>query len=136
MNPVGGLPPPAVAPPGNYSEQPAHPPVENPVMMNRSPQSPLVAAWPALIASLALTASAPARAENFARGQELYDHHCQSCHEDLMHARNRKLKTLDALRSRIRDWASHTGNTWSAEDVDDVLYYLNKSFYHFDQKPL
>lgn len=105
-------------------------------MTNRSPLFPLVAAWPALIASLALTASAPAHAENFARGQELYDHHCQSCHEDLMHARNRKLKTLDALRSRIRDWASHTGNTWSAEDVDDVLYYLNKSFYHFDQKPL
>ena len=97
------------------------------------------AALPAIPAGvvLALLLGQPAaQAQNFARGQELYNHHCQSCHEDLMHARNRKLKTLDALRSRIRDWASHTGNTWSAEDVDDVLYYLNKSFYHFDQKPL
>jgi hypothetical protein len=53
-----------------------------------------------------------------------------------MHARNRKLKTLNGLRSRIQDWSSHTGNSWSAEEIDDVLYYLNKSFYHFDQKPL
>ena len=53
-----------------------------------------------------------------------------------MHARNRKLKTLDALRGRIRDWASHTGNPWTREEIEDVLYYLNKSFYHFDQKPL
>jgi hypothetical protein len=46
------------------------------------------------------------------------------------------LKTLDALRGRIQDWASHTGNLWTREDVNDVLYYLNKSFYGFDQKPL
>jgi hypothetical protein len=54
----------------------------------------------------------------------------------LLHARNRNLKTLDALRKRIEDWVSHTGNPWSREEIDDVLYYLNKSFYRFDQKPL
>ncbi len=80
--------------------------------------------------------SAPTEAQNFARGQELYTQQCQSCHEDLMHARNRKLKTLDALRQRIQAWASHTGHSWSGEDIEDVLYYLNKSFYGFDQKPL
>ena len=79
---------------------------------------------------------AQADAQNFARGQELYNQQCQSCHEDLMHSRNRKLKTLNGLRSRIQDWSSHTGNSWSAEEIEDVLYYLNKSFYHFDQKPL
>lgn len=80
--------------------------------------------------------SAETQAHNFARGQELYNQQCQSCHEDLLHARNRKPKTLKGLRSRIQDWSSHTGNSWSAEEIDDVLYYLNRSFYHFDQKPL
>ena len=41
-----------------------------------------------------------------------------------------KDKLLDA------DWASHTGNTWSYEEIEDVLYYLNKSFYGFDQQRL
>ena len=87
-----------------------------------------------LISALGL--SSATQAQNFARGQELYNQQCQSCHEDLMHARNRKLKTLNGLRSRIQDWSSHSGNSWKAEEIDDVLYYLNKSFYHFDQKPL
>lgn len=90
-----------------------------------------------LCALLLASAFAPlVQAENFARGQDLYNHHCQSCHEDLLHARNRKLKTLDALRKRIEGWASHTGNPWSRDEIDDVLYYLNKSFYRFDQRPL
>lgn len=102
--------------------------------MTRNPQLTLK---PALWAALAMLALVPtANAQNFARGQELYNQQCQSCHEDLMHARNRKLKTLDALRGRIQDWASHTGNPWTREDINDVLYYLNKSFYGFDQKPL
>jgi mono/diheme cytochrome c family protein len=78
----------------------------------------------------------PAGAEGYVRGQQLYDQQCQSCHEDLMHARNRKLKTLDALRERINNWASHTGTTWTREDVDDVLDYLNKRYYHIEQKAL
>ena len=105
-------------------------------MTHRSSPSRRITVCTALLTSLVLTTSAPVRAENFARGQELYDHHCQSCHEDLLHARNRKLKTLDALRERIEAWAVHSGNPWTAEEIDDVLYYLNKSFYRFDQKPL
>jgi mono/diheme cytochrome c family protein len=93
--------------------------------------------WAGLSLPLAAMAFCPpVLAENFARGQELYNHHCQSCHEDLLHARNRKLKTLDALRDRIRAWAVHSGAPWTEEEINDVLYYLNKSFYRFDQKPL
>ena len=87
-------------------------------------------------ASLITVLMSPAvRAENFARGQELYDHHCQSCHEDLLHARNRKLKTPEALRQRIVDWAAHTATPWTREEIDDVQYYLNKRFYRFNEKP-
>ena len=78
----------------------------------------------------------PAHAENFSRGQDLYNQHCRLCHEDGVHIRSHNLKKLEDLRARIKGWADHTGNNWNREDVDDVLYYLNKSFYHFDQKPL
>lgn len=88
------------------------------------------------LALAALSFCPPVLAENFARGQELYENHCQSCHEDLLHARNRKLKSLEALKERIKAWAVHSGTPWTAEEIDDVLYYLNKSFYRFDQKPL
>ena len=103
--------------------------------LTKSPES--VQQFTTISSLLILSAIAsPAHAQNFARGQELYNQQCQSCHEDLMHARNRKLKTINGLRSRIQDWSSHSGNSWTAEEIDDVLYYLNKSFYHFDQKPL
>lgn len=89
------------------------------------------------LAAVCLIALAPsAAAENFARGKELYDHHCQSCHEDLMHAKNRRVQSLDELRKRIRDWAGHTGNDWTRDEIDDVLYYLNQSFYKFEHKAL
>lgn len=88
-------------------------------------------AMPALLAMLAMTA--PARAENFGRGQELYEDHCQACHEDLIHEKNRKIRSLDELQKRIQSWAVHTGNTWTREEINDVLYYLNKSFYRFEQ---
>jgi mono/diheme cytochrome c family protein len=89
-----------------------------------------------LAVCLAALASPSATAENFERGKELYDHHCQSCHEDLMHAENRRLKSLAELRKRVEAWAAHTGNDWRKDEVDDVLYYLNKRFYKFEQKAL
>jgi mono/diheme cytochrome c family protein len=90
-----------------------------------------------LLASCLIAFAAPsALAENFARGNELYEDHCQSCHEDLMHAENRHLKSLDELRKRIDAWATHTGNDWNKDEIDDVLYYLNKRFYKFEQKAL
>ena len=91
-----------------------------------------------IVSALVLTALTvtPVQAQNFGRGEELYEDHCQACHEDLMHEKNRKLKSLTELRDRVQAWATHTGNPWTREEVDDVLYYLNKSFYRFDQKAL
>ena len=86
--------------------------------------------------ALCLLASSAVQAENFERGQDLYNQHCQSCHEDLMHESSRKLKSLTELRKRIQAWAIHSGNHWTEEDILDVLHYLNKSFYHFESRAL
>ncbi len=73
-----------------------------------------------------------AHAENFGRGQELFDHQCKGCHDDLrLAAKEGKAKTLKDLRNKIASWAEHSGAEWGKSEVDDVLFYMDKSFYHF-----
>lgn len=73
-----------------------------------------------------------AQAENFARGQELFEHQCRGCHGDLRFARKEgKAKNLEELRKKIMSWADHSGTEWGNSEVDDVLLYMDKSFYHF-----
>ncbi|SMF95527.1 hypothetical protein SAMN02949497_2892 [Methylomagnum ishizawai] len=78
----------------------------------------------------------PASAQNFARGQELFEDHCQACHEDFNRPEVRHLGSAEELRARIEAWATHTNTGWKKEDVEDVLFYLDRSFYRFGQKPL
>ncbi len=93
--------------------------------------------WVGMSVILAIFASGPALAENFERGQELYENQCGECHSTLdTPNKTRKVKTLSALRERIASWAAHTGSEWGNSALDDVSYYLNKSFYHFTDKEL
>jgi len=83
------------------------------------------------LCALGLALAGPAQAENFARGQELFEHHCRGCHDDLRSAAKAgKAKTVEALRKKIASWAEHGGTQWGDSEVDDVLFYLNESFYH------
>lgn len=93
--------------------------------------------WVGMSVALAIFASGPAQAENFERGQELYENQCGECHNKLVPLnKNDKIKTLSMLRERIASWAAHTGAEWGDSELDDVSYYLNKSFYHFTDKKL
>ena len=78
--------------------------------------------------------SHPVHAENFGRGQELFEHQCHACHGDpYLGGKESKIKSLSELRNRITSWAIHTGTEWGNTEVDDVLLYMNKSFYHFKE---
>ncbi len=78
----------------------------------------------------ALSLSAAGFAADFDRGRALYEHHCQSCHEDWAHTRgNRKVTTLDGLRMRVSSWSVHSGLDWGAEEISAVTAYLNRRFY-------
>lgn len=71
-------------------------------------------------------------AANPERGQALYETQCESCHSDWAHSRkHRKTKSLADLRKRTAAWSTHSGLDWSAEEIDDVVAYLDKRFYHF-----
>jgi mono/diheme cytochrome c family protein len=77
-----------------------------------------------------------AEAQNFERGEELFEDHCQACHDDMHRPESRHAPSLAELRKRIEAWALHTDARWQQDEVNDVLFYLNRSFYKFPEKPL
>lgn len=78
----------------------------------------------------------PVAFAEFDRGQALYESHCGECHKSWAHTRvQRKVKNVSELRERVVAWSAHTGLVWSAEDIDDVVHYLNKRFYQFTEQP-
>ncbi len=90
-----------------------------------------------LFCGIALSAnSAAAPAEEFSRGQALYENHCQSCHADWAHTRSEhKVTSMSELQRRVAAWSIHSGLNWSDEDIGDVADYLEQNFYHFEAKP-
>ena len=77
------------------------------------------------------------RAVEFDRGEALYENHCSSCHDPLVHVpgKTRQVATLTDLRARVAAWSIHSGLNWSEEDVNDVTGYLNRRFYRFTDQP-
>ena len=87
-----------------------------------------------LLSAIALSMAAPAMAQppNFQRGGELFEHQCHGCHGDLNFAATEgRVKTAQDLRKKIAGWATHSGADWGKSEVEDVLYYMDTSFYHF-----
>ena len=84
-----------------------------------------------------LLSFAPAvAAEEFDRGQALYENHCRECHESWAHSRDgRHVTTLDGLRQRVAAWSIHSSLDWNQQEIDDVADYLNRQFYQFTNKP-
>lgn len=76
----------------------------------------------------------PAAAPNItpARGQMLYDNHCIACHESTAHIRrDRRANSLKALEGWVIRWSNQQQLNWSAEDISDVVDYLNNHYYKF-----
>lgn len=65
-------------------------------------------------------------------GKSLQQDNCMSCHDDGIYTREeRRVTTLDALRQQVQRCETNLNLTWFPEDVDDVIEYLNTSFYKF-----
>jgi hypothetical protein len=70
--------------------------------------------------------------EDYERGRHLYENHCQACHSSLLHSPvSGRIKSFRELQSQVSSWSSHAAKAWSAEEVNDVSYYLDRTFYHF-----
>ena len=67
-----------------------------------------------------------------ARGRALYENHCQVCHTPNIHSRlNRIPLDADELRQITAHWSRQENLRWSAEEVEDVVYYLRLTRYGF-----
>lgn len=100
-------------------------------MMRRGRTAPLLVA-----ASLLLPAGFARGAEipDVERGRALYENHCVVCHTPKVHRRVPRLPLdLQDLRRIVSTWAREQNLVWSRDDVEDVVQYLNQTYYGVEQ---
>jgi mono/diheme cytochrome c family protein len=79
----------------------------------------------------ALAGEATGNVEN---GQKLHEMHCSRCHgTDVYMPPKRKIASLESLKQRTNGCNSMTGANLFPEEVDDIVHYLNASFYKFEE---
>jgi mono/diheme cytochrome c family protein len=66
------------------------------------------------------------------RGRALYENHCVVCHTSRVHARvNRIPVSLAELREIVERWQKQQNLAWGAQEVEDVVAFLNRTQYQF-----
>ncbi len=82
----------------------------------------------------------PVAAGDLARGKQLHSNNCISCHTAMyggdgtaIYTRpDRKIESLDALRAQVSRCKDNLGIGWPEDQVEDVVTYLNSTFYNFE----
>ena len=70
------------------------------------------------------------------RGQQLYEDHCQACHTSVVHVREtHKARTLKDLEYWVTHWSDELKLPWGADEVGDVVDYLNVRYYKIEGSP-
>ena len=79
----------------------------------------------------------PASAQEVAaQGRVLYETHCGGCHYERVHQRLRtSVKDLSDLRDMVAHWAPQTKRTYTFDELDSIVQYLNESHYRFGLAP-
>jgi mono/diheme cytochrome c family protein len=90
----------------------------------------LLAAGPLAGAAAAWSAEVP----DLERGRALYENHCVVCHTPKVHRRPAPLPLgIDDLRFIVTLWASQQGLAWSRDDIEDVVFYLDRAHYRLER---
>ncbi len=65
-------------------------------------------------------------------GKALHDKYCTSCHSPQVYTReNRRVRSLKALKDQVGRCHLTLDLKWSQGDIDAVVDYLNRTYYHF-----
>lgn len=81
-----------------------------------------------------MPAARSAEVPDLERGRALYENHCIVCHTPKVHRRPAQLPLgLDDLRYIVNLWASQQGLAWSRDDIDDVVFYLDRTHYRLER---
>jgi hypothetical protein len=72
------------------------------------------------------------QAADIENGDDLHFENCTGCHDSTAYTRdNRVVRSLTRLGTQVRFCRDNLGLTWFDDEVDDVIGYLNKEYYHF-----
>ncbi len=81
--------------------------------------------------SLTLSSTVTQAAEEHP-GKPLVDNACQRCHDNAIYTRDKSiLHNFSDLKARIEFCESASGHAWSNTQRNQVVDYLNQSYYHF-----
>lgn len=87
---------------------------------------------PALLLLLATAAHAAPLPGDAARGKALHDKDCVACHDTGVYTRSdRHIQSLAALTEQVNGCSHRTGLKLGAAQIDDLVKYLDESFYKF-----
>jgi len=65
-------------------------------------------------------------------GNDLHFENCTGCHDSTAYTRdNRVVQSLARLGTQVRFCKDSLELTWFDDEIDDVIGYLNKEYYHF-----
>ncbi len=68
--------------------------------------------------------------DDLERGRLLYENHCRSCHESGVHIRNNhKAQDRHEVYLEVARWSEELQLTWQHREINDVSYYLYRTFY-------
>ncbi len=75
-------------------------------------------------------------------GKKLHDEKCLACHvklqdgfaEKIYQRSNRHVNTIEGLNGQVRFCDKQLKTKLNTDEVDDLIIYLNKNFYHFEQE--
>lgn len=87
-----------------------------------------------ILISFILLSSLPflSTAQDLENGQSLHAEHCVKCHGDSVYTRkDRRVTSLPKLGAQVRFCKNNIGIQWFDDEVEDVILYLNKQYYHF-----
>jgi len=85
---------------------------------------------------LALFFPLAAAAQDAPQGRILYETHCGGCHYERVHDRMRsEVRDLADLRDTVARWAPQTKRTYTLDELEGIVQYLNESHYRFGLPP-
>lgn len=77
-----------------------------------------------------------ALAQDPADGRLLYETHCGGCHYERVHQRTHSdLRGIGDLRDAVARWSKQTKRTYTLDELDNIVQYLNESHYRFGLAP-
>jgi mono/diheme cytochrome c family protein len=87
-------------------------------------------AWFAAAPAVSATALLPGDA---ARGKALHQAQCTTCHDSAVYTRpDRRVKTVEGLLAQVQFCNRNLGGKLSREQVNDLVQYLNQTYYKFE----